>query len=68
MSQKKVNTLDYIKLLSSFYPYSIIKKKINNNFKILISNNNKDQDKDKDNKNNNSSVEESKVKNNFNEY
>ena len=60
LSQKKVNNLNYLKLFSSLYPYSNIEKKINNNFKILISNNNKDK------KNKNVSIEESKARFNKN--
>ena len=66
-SQKKVNDLDYIKYFSSFYPYNNLERKINNNFKILISNNNKEKEKDKEKKNKNISVEESKAKFNTNQ-
>ena len=64
LSQKKVNNLNYIQLFSSLYPFTNIEKKINNNFKIIISNNNKD--KDKKNKNKNVSIEESKTRFNKN--
>ena len=63
MSHKKVNDIDYAKVFSSFYPYNNIERKINNNFKILISNNNIDKEK----KNKNVSVEEAKIKFNVNQ-